>query len=140
MASTSPVRLLRAMTVGSLRTMPRDRSYTSVFAVPRSMARSRARASSRSALARVTLGRQRLHLTLKRLHARTHALRLVIHHREDQRADDDHCERNDEEEENAHGRASPPYFLRDRSRGHQFLCVAAPRLAAVPHLVLPDGD
>ena len=37
------MRLLSAMTVGSLRMMPRPRAYTSVFAVPRSIARSRGR-------------------------------------------------------------------------------------------------
>src|SRR5579859_512590 len=39
-ARTSWVRELRAMTVGSLRTMPRPRVYTRVLAVPRSIARS----------------------------------------------------------------------------------------------------
>src|SRR5579863_10248515 len=43
MARTSWVREFRAMTVGSLSTMPRPREYTSVLAVPRSMARSLAR-------------------------------------------------------------------------------------------------
>src|SRR2546421_11536560 len=43
MASTSWVWLLRAITVGSLSTMPRPLAYTRVFAVPRSMARSLAR-------------------------------------------------------------------------------------------------
>src|SRR3954470_9844788 len=41
-ASTSPVWRLRAMTDGSLSTMPRPFMYTSVFAVPRSIAKSRA--------------------------------------------------------------------------------------------------
>src|SRR5262249_24534461 len=31
---------------------------------------------------------------------------------------------------------SPPYFV----RRHEFLRVAAPRFAPVPHLVLPDGN
>src|SRR5262245_23193257 len=48
MASTSWVRLLRAMTVGSKRMIPRPRAYTSVFAVPRSMARSSGTVGSRS--------------------------------------------------------------------------------------------
>src|SRR6478752_3852124 len=43
MASTSWVRLLSAMTEGSFRTMPSPRAYTNVLAVPRSIARSRAR-------------------------------------------------------------------------------------------------
>src|SRR5437588_12555059 len=43
MASTSWVLELRAMTVGSFITMPRPRTMTRVFAVPRSMARSLAR-------------------------------------------------------------------------------------------------
>src|SRR5262245_38317450 len=47
MASTSWVRLFRAMTVGSKRMIPRPRAYTSVFAVPRSMARSSGTAASR---------------------------------------------------------------------------------------------
>ena len=36
-ASTCPVRLLTATTDGSLTTMPRPRTWTSVLAVPRSM-------------------------------------------------------------------------------------------------------
>src|SRR3982075_1828012 len=39
-ASTSPVFLLMATIEGSFTTMPLPRAYTSVFAVPRSMARS----------------------------------------------------------------------------------------------------
>src|ERR1044071_7016675 len=39
-ASTSPLFLLMATMEGSLTTMPLPRAYTSVFAVPRSMARS----------------------------------------------------------------------------------------------------
>src|SRR3954463_1463705 len=42
MASTSLVCVLSAITDGSLSTMPSPLAYTSVFAVPRSMARSRA--------------------------------------------------------------------------------------------------
>lgn len=41
-ANTSLVRLLMAITEGSLRTIPSPRAYTKVLAVPRSMARSRA--------------------------------------------------------------------------------------------------
>ena len=40
-AWTSPVRVSMATTEGSERTMPRPRTYTSVFAVPRSTAMSR---------------------------------------------------------------------------------------------------
>src|SRR5438067_1422613 len=47
MASTSWVFSFRAITVGSLRTIPRPFVYTSVLAVPRSMARSLARAGPR---------------------------------------------------------------------------------------------
>src|SRR5690606_24114018 len=47
-ASTSLVRLLSAMTEGSFRTMPSLLAYTSVFAVPRSIARSRASSGSPS--------------------------------------------------------------------------------------------
>src|SRR4051794_41590384 len=53
MASTSLVFSLRAMTVGSFSTMPRPRAYTSVLAVPRSMARSLA---SPVLLARIAVG------------------------------------------------------------------------------------
>src|SRR5439155_1232750 len=69
MASTSCVRLLSAITVGSLRTMPRPRAYTRVLAVPRSMARSLAR----PALPLVVLGwlrRQRLQLAPDLRHTR----------------------------------------------------------------------
>ena len=43
------MRLFSAITVGSLRMMPCERAYTSVFAVPRSIARSRDRVASYSA-------------------------------------------------------------------------------------------
>src|SRR5205085_62196 len=46
MASTSRVCSLRAITVGSLRTIPLPLAYTRVLAVPRSMARSLARAAA----------------------------------------------------------------------------------------------
>ena len=42
-ASTAPLRVLIATTEGSFRTTPRPRTYTSVFAVPRSTAMSRPR-------------------------------------------------------------------------------------------------
>src|SRR5436309_1250637 len=96
MASTSWVWLLRAMTVGSLRTIPRPLAYTSVFAVPKSMARSLARPtlparrrSLRPAAVAPTLplgvGRQRLQLAGEPLHVRLHRPRLAVPQPQDQR-------------------------------------------------------
>ena len=51
-ARTSPDRLLSAITEGSFKTMPSPRAYTSVLAVPRSIARSRARVRSPQLLCR----------------------------------------------------------------------------------------
>src|SRR4051812_5378817 len=89
MASTSWVWLLRAMTVGSLRTIPRPLAYTSVFAVPKSMARSLARPSlpaRRRSLRPATvaptvpigIGRQRIQLARELLHVRLHRPRLAV--------------------------------------------------------------
>src|SRR2546423_10640710 len=96
MASTSWVWLLRAITVGSLSTMPRPLAYTSVLAVPRSMARSLARPplparrrSLRPAVGPavpVGIGRQRLQLAGEPLHVRLHRARLAVPQPEDQRA------------------------------------------------------
>src|SRR4051812_14940162 len=98
-ASTSCVWLLRAMTVGSLRTIPRPLAYTSVFAVPKSMARSLARppllvarrgslrpAAVASAVP-IRVGRQRVQLASELLHVRFHRPRLAVPHPEDQRAE-----------------------------------------------------
>src|SRR5439155_1750300 len=84
MASTSCVRLLSAITVGSLRTMPRPRAYTRVLAVPRSMARSLAR----PALPLVVLGwlrRQRLQLARELAHPGFHRVRLAAAQPQDER-------------------------------------------------------
>src|SRR5947209_10123036 len=89
MARTSWVWLLRAMTVGSLRTIPRPLAYTSVFAVPKSMARSLARPplltrrrSLRPAAVAPTvpvgIGRQRIQLARELLHVRFHRPRLPL--------------------------------------------------------------
>src|SRR4051795_1336974 len=89
MASTSWVWPLRAMTVGSFSTIPRPLAYTSVFAVPKSIARSLARPplpargrSLRPAAVAPTVplgvGRQRLQLAGEPLHVRLHRLRLAV--------------------------------------------------------------
>src|SRR5947209_2264525 len=89
MARTSWVWLLRAMTVGSLRTIPRPLAYTSVFAVPKSIARSLARPalltrrrSLRPAAVAPTvpvgIGRQRIQLARELLHVRLHRPRLAM--------------------------------------------------------------
>src|SRR5207302_6903522 len=99
MASTSWVWLLRAMTVGSLSTIPRPLAYTSVFAVPKSMARSLARPallawrrSLRPAAVAPTvplgIGRQRLQLAGEPLHVRLHRPRLAVAQPQDQRAEE----------------------------------------------------
>src|SRR5437763_7585518 len=98
MASTSWVWLLRAMTVGSLRTIPRPLAYTSVFAVPKSMARSLARPplptwrrSLRPAAMAPTVPLgircQRLQLAGEPLHVRLHRPRLAMAQPEDQGAE-----------------------------------------------------
>src|SRR5947209_15749771 len=99
MARTSWVWLLRAMTVGSLRTIPRPLAYTSVFAVPKSMARSLARPplpATRPSLRpaavapTVPLGIrcQRLQLAGEPLHVRLHRPRLPVPQPQDQRAEE----------------------------------------------------
>src|SRR3954471_11826188 len=88
------------MTDGSLRTIPRPRSYTSVLAVPRSIARSRA-TSGASAL--VVARRERPHLTLEVVDARLHSAglaRLEGGHREPDRGDH---HGDGEEHQGAHG-------------------------------------
>src|SRR4051812_30755353 len=87
------------MTDGSLRTIPRPRSYTSVLAVPRSIARSRA-TSGASAL--VVAGRERAHLALEVVDARLHAARLALLERRDREPDGGDNDRDGEEDERAH--------------------------------------
>src|SRR5438874_11993964 len=82
MANTSWVWLLRAMTVGSLSTMPRLLAYTSVLAVPRSMARSLAspaipalgpaRRPAAPPPVPLGIGGERLELPGEALHVRLH--------------------------------------------------------------------
>src|SRR5207237_9833347 len=89
MASTSWVCEFKAITVGSLSTMPRPRVYTRVLAVPRSMARSLASPALPpgpvDGPAPGAVGRQRPQLAGKLLDARLHARRLACpqhqHHR-----------------------------------------------------------
>src|SRR4051794_4694536 len=116
MASTSWVWLLRAITVGSLSTMPRALAYTRVLAVPRSMARSLARPAlslfplsaaeaglpPAAALGKFGLRRQRLQLAGELLDAGVHRAGLAGARPEDQRPDqaDDH--RKHEVQEVAH--------------------------------------
>src|SRR3954453_5361199 len=97
MASTSWVWLLRAITVGSLSTIPRPLAYISVFAVPRSMARSLARPAlpTRSRPLRpaavtpavpARVWGQRVELARELLHVRLHRARLAVPRPEDHRA------------------------------------------------------
>src|SRR5437899_7977373 len=86
MASTSCVRLLSAITVGSLRTMPRPRAYTRVLAVPRSMARSLARPALPLVVRlRGWLRRQRLQLARELAHPGFHRVRLAAAQPQDER-------------------------------------------------------
>src|SRR5205085_10105267 len=97
MASTSWVWLLRAMTVGSLRTIPRLLAYTSVLAVPRSMARSLAspalpaRCPSRcppvAPTVPVGVGGKRLELPGEALHVGFHRAGLAVPEPQKQRAE-----------------------------------------------------
>src|SRR5260370_35867916 len=97
MANTSWVWLLRAMTVGSLRTMPRPLAYTSVLAVPRSMARSLARpalptlgGTLRPPVATpvpVGIRGERFELPGEALHVRLHRPRLAVAEPEHRRAE-----------------------------------------------------
>src|SRR5437773_1915714 len=96
MASTSWVWLFRAMTVGSLRTMPRPLAYTSVLAVPRSMARSLASPAlpaldpawrPATAPVPVGVGGERLQLPGEALHVRLHGAGLSVTEPEDERAE-----------------------------------------------------
>src|SRR5438270_12022357 len=117
MASTSWVWLLRAMTVGSLRTIPRPLAYTSVFAVPKSMARSLARPSlpaRRRSLRPATvaptvpigIGRQRIQLARELLHVRLHRPWLTVPQPEHERAEQRQHDRDPEIDEIGHGHAA----------------------------------
>src|SRR5438105_3774292 len=96
MASTSWVWLLRAMTVGALRTIPRPLAYTSVLAVPRSMARSLASpalpARDPALLATVAapvpfgVGSECLELAGEALDVRLHRAGLAMTEPQDERA------------------------------------------------------
>src|SRR5438105_8348237 len=98
MARTSWVWLFKAITVGSLSTIPRLFAYTSVLAVPRSMARSLARPAL---LARGTAGRppvgppaplrvgsEGLELAREALHVRLHRAGLPVAEPERQRTEE----------------------------------------------------
>src|SRR5579885_3061941 len=112
MASTSWVWLLRAMTVGSLSTIPRPLAYTSVLAVPRSMARSLARpplpARGRSLRPSTTptvpvgVGGQRIQLPCELLHVRFHRPRLAMPQPQHKRAEQRQEDRNPEVHEVGH--------------------------------------
>src|SRR5690349_10903776 len=77
--------MFSAMTDGSLSTMPRPRAYTSVFAVPRSMARSLA--TRASPVVGLLVRRQRLHLALERVDALVERRGVAVAHPQHQRAD-----------------------------------------------------
>src|SRR5437762_9592172 len=122
MASTSWVWLLRAMTVGSLRTIPRPLAYTSVFAVPKSIARSLARPpllawrrSLRPAAVAPTvpfgIGRQRLQLAGEPLHVRLHRSRLAVPQPQHQAAEERQDDGNAEVHEVGHGVATSSISL-----------------------------
>src|SRR3954464_14818192 len=97
MASTSWVWLFRAMTVGSLRTIPRPLAYTSVFAVPKSIARALARPalpawrrSLRAAAAPsvpIGIGRKSVQFACELLHVRFHRPRLAVPEPENEAAE-----------------------------------------------------
>ena len=85
------MRLLSAMTVGSLRMMPCPRAYTSVFAVPRSIARSRGRTPaltlSGAPARRPVLGRERTQTALELGDAVLHRRRPPVAQQHDRDAD-----------------------------------------------------
>src|SRR3954465_1609788 len=93
-ASTSFERLLSAITVGSLRMIPWPREYTSVFAVPRSIARSLASAPT-SCPRRV--GVERLAAGGEGVDAGVEAAGTAVPQQHDRHADHDQSEREGEE-------------------------------------------
>src|SRR5687768_15829784 len=90
--------MLSAITDGSLRTMPRPRAYTSVFAVPRSIARSLATAS---AVVVAPVGRQCAHLALELLDAVVDRRGSSVAHVQHERAEHAHHDGDEEEREPA---------------------------------------
>src|SRR3954452_15316554 len=97
MARSECVWLLGAMTVGPLRTIPRPLAYTSVFAVPKSIARSLARPalpawrrSLRAAAAPsvpIGIGRKSVQFACELLHVRLHRPRLAVPEPENEAAE-----------------------------------------------------
>src|SRR5262245_61884251 len=103
MASTSLVRLLRAITDGSFSTMPRPRSYTSVFAVPRSIARSRATEVPLPPAALLLSGAQGVHLAAEGGDAVVRPeRRLAVAEDEEERAEHRDGEGHEEEDDGVH--------------------------------------
>src|SRR6478752_5650623 len=94
-ASTSFDRLLSAITVGSLRMIPWPREYTSVFAVPRSIARSLA--SAPTSCSRRPVGVERLAAGGEVVDAGVEPLGVAVAQQHDGDADDDHAEGEREE-------------------------------------------
>src|SRR3954463_8401089 len=115
MASTSCVRLLSAITVGSLRMMPRERAYTSVFAVPRSIARSRDRSQpyllGGPTPARRPFGCERAQAPLEFLDAVLHRRRPPVAHQ--------NCGDADSTRENGKQQEGHVGFLDRGARGRQ---------------------
>src|SRR3954453_4105273 len=108
MASTSLVFSFRAMTVGSLRTIPRPRAYTSVLAVPRSMARSLASPMLLPRVGRVAadlpppLGGQGLQLPVESIDPGLHRRGLAVAEEDHQPSDHAHHDDGDEEQQVRH--------------------------------------
>src|SRR5690349_9216741 len=97
--------MLSAMTDGSLSTMPRPRAYTSVFAVPRSMARSLA--TWTPAFVALLVRRQRPHLALELVDALVEGRRVAVARPQHERADGAHHDGDEEEREpTGHGLTS----------------------------------
>src|SRR3954469_18248013 len=97
-ASTSCDRLFSAITVGSLRMIPWPREYTSVFAVPRSIARSLARpAAPRLGLALLRSRCERLASSFEVRDAGVDPGRTTVAEDHDQHTDRDQRYRQDQE-------------------------------------------
>src|SRR5581483_1223064 len=103
-ASTSCVWMLRAMTVGSFRTMPWPLAYTRVLAVPRSMARSLAIGFPVPAL-----GGQRLELPGERVDARLQRGGPPVPQPQDERAERGQHDGDEEVQQARHRRTSVPH-------------------------------
>src|SRR3954471_22967257 len=106
------------MTVGSLRTIPRPLAYTSVFAVPKSMARSLARPTlpprrpPLGAAVPVGIRGERLELPREPLHVCLHGPRLAVTEPQDQAPQQRENDGNAEVDEVRH-RVSPRPLRRD---------------------------